>query len=80
MIWKHAHAKWMHKLHCLCPSEPVTCLSMKNIHILLCSKKKENYYLYNISVTTKLRHSLPVAALLPMLPATTRLHKLVNHF
>lgn len=50
MIWKHAHAKWMHKLHCLCPSEPVTCLSVKNTHIIVCKKRKVHFYLYGTSV------------------------------
>lgn len=50
MIWKHVHAKWMHKLHCLCPSEPVTCLSVKNTHIIVCRERKVHYYLCGISV------------------------------
>lgn len=69
MIWKHAHAKWMHKLHRLCPSEPVTCLSVKNIHIIVCSKRKAHYYLYSISVDMKQRFLRSTEVLLSPTPA-----------
>lgn len=69
MIWEHAHAKWMHKLHRLCPSEPVTCLSVENIHIIVCSKRKAHSCLYSISVDMKQRLSWSTEVLLSPTPA-----------
>lgn len=69
MIWKHAHAKWMHKLHCLCPSEPVTCLSVKDTHIIVCGKGKVHYYLYSIFVVMQQRLSRSAEVLLSPAPA-----------
>lgn len=69
MIWKHAHAKWVHKLHCLCPSEPVTCLSVKNTHMIVCSKGKAHYYLYSIFVVMQQRLSQSAEVLPSPAPA-----------
>lgn len=75
MIWKHAHAKWMHKLHCLCPSEPVTCLSVKNTHIIVCRKSALLFVWYFCRCETA---SLP--ALRGISSPITRQNKLVIFF
>jgi len=80
MIWKHAHAKWMHKLHRLYPSEPVTCLSVKNIHIIACRKRKAHYYLCSISVDMKQRVSQPIEVLLLPTPAHDQTEQTGNFF
>lgn len=78
MIWKHAHAKWMHKLHRLCPSEPVTCLSVKNI--IACSKRKAHYYLYSISVGMKQKVSWSTEVLPSPPPAHYQTEQTGNFF